>query len=85
MIDIFVEYEEVLFRYMGNELIEYVLQFIENVLNVFWIIKYFKWQFVKLDVDDNKFVDCVIVSNVDFIVSNDKYFVIIQYVCVLRI
>ncbi|MEQ8705123.1 MAG: putative toxin-antitoxin system toxin component, PIN family [Phaeodactylibacter sp.] len=72
--DILAEYEEVLSRHMGNELTEYALQLIENAPNVLWTTKYFKWQLVKSDADDNKFVDCAIASNADFIVSNDKHF-----------
>ncbi|MCR9054446.1 MAG: putative toxin-antitoxin system toxin component, PIN family [bacterium] len=68
--DILAEYEEVLSRHMGNELTEYALQLIENAPNVLWTTKYFKWQLVESDADDNKFVDCAIASNADFIVSN---------------
>lgn len=72
--DILAEYEEVLFRHMGSELTEYALQLIENAPNVTWTIKYFKWHLIKSDPDDNKFVDCAIAGNANFIVSNDKHF-----------
>ncbi len=35
---------------------------------------YFRWNLIKSDFDDNKFVDCAIASNATFIVSNDKHF-----------
>ncbi|RYY06037.1 MAG: PIN family protein [Sphingobacteriaceae bacterium] len=33
----------------------------------------FLWQLVENDKDDNKFIDCFIASQSDFIVSNDKH------------
>lgn len=35
---------------------------------------YFKWELLKIDYDDNKFVDTAIVGNVDYIVTNDRHF-----------
>ena len=32
------------------------------------------------DADDNKFVDCAIAANADYIVTNDKHFQILQTV-----
>lgn len=31
----------------------------------------FKWQLVESDPDDNKFVDCALGANVDYLVTND--------------
>ncbi|NBC07622.1 MAG: putative toxin-antitoxin system toxin component, PIN family [Bacteroidetes bacterium] len=72
--DILVEYEEIFTRHMGGDFAEYTLQLIENAPNIHWTTKYFKWHLIKADPDDNKFVDCAIASNADFIVSNDKHF-----------
>lgn len=33
----------------------------------------FLWQLIENDKDDNKFVDCYIVSQSDYIISNDKH------------
>jgi uncharacterized protein len=35
---------------------------------------YYFWQLIEQDVDDNKFVDCAIACNADYLVSNDKHF-----------
>lgn len=35
---------------------------------------YFKWNLIKQDKDDNKFVDCALAGGADFIVTNDKHF-----------
>ncbi|MFM9840969.1 MAG: putative toxin-antitoxin system toxin component, PIN family [Cyclobacteriaceae bacterium] len=33
---------------------------------------------IKQDADDNKFVDCAIASNSDYIVTNDRHFEILK-------
>lgn len=35
---------------------------------------YYFWQLIEQDVDDNKFVDCAIACNADYLASNDKHF-----------
>jgi len=41
---------------------------------------YYNWMLIVADVDDNKFVDCAISANVDYIVTNDKHFDILKTV-----
>ena len=35
---------------------------------------YYKWSLITADFDDNKFVDCAVSANADYIVTNDKHF-----------
>lgn len=35
---------------------------------------FYKWNLIKIDKDDNKFVDCAVAGNADYLVSNDKHF-----------
>ena len=72
--DILIEYEEIIGRYMGKKLASFVLQIIENAPNVEFITKYFKWNLIAADPDDNKFVDCAIAANADYFVSHDRHF-----------
>lgn len=72
--DILLEYEEIIKQHMGNKFAEYILQLIENAPNVEWITKYYKWNLIQADVDDNKFVDCAIACNAKYLVSDDKHF-----------
>jgi predicted nucleic acid-binding protein len=39
---------------------------------------YYKWNLITVDPDDNKFVDCAIAANADYIVTNDKHFNILK-------
>ena len=42
--------------------------------NVVRVDAQYRFRLIAIDEDDNKFVDCAIVANADFIVSNDKHF-----------
>jgi len=76
--DILQEYEEIISNHMGHEVANTVLQLIENSLNVEYITKYFRWNLIDADPDDNKFVDCAISSNAKYIVTNDRHFNILK-------
>lgn len=71
--DILHEYEEIIGNHMGEEIANYVLQILENSVNVEFATKYFRWDLIKKDPDDNKFVDCAIVSNAKYIVTQDRH------------
>lgn len=76
--DILTEYEEIIGDHLGNKLASNLLQLIENAPNVRLITKYFKWNLIHADPDDNKFVDCAISANAKFLVSDDKHFKILR-------
>ena len=39
---------------------------------------HFKFNLIENDYDDNKFVDCTIIANADYIVSEDAHFEILK-------
>ncbi len=41
---------------------------------------HFKWGLISVDPDDNKFVDCAIAANADYIVTNDKHFNVLKQI-----
>ena len=71
--DILVEYNEILQRHMGVEVADLALKALMQLPNLVFVQKYFFWQLVHQDSDDNKFVDCAIASNAKYIVSEDKH------------
>ncbi len=75
--EILNEYAEILDRHMGSIVSESVLGVIENLENVEFITSYFQFHLLA-DEDDDKFVDCAIAANADFIVSHDKDFKVLQ-------
>ena len=78
--DILLEYEEIIKRHMGDKFAEAVLQLIENAPNVEWITKYYKWNLIDADPDDNKFVDCAVACDAKYLVSDDKHFRVLKQV-----
>lgn len=78
--DILNEYDEILSRYLGKESANVILQILENAPNVEFTTRYFKWYLVKNDADDDKFVDCFVASEANFLVTHDKHFNILKNV-----
>ena len=76
--DILTEYEEIIGKHLNPAIATSVLQLIENAPNVVWVTKYYKWNLIKADPDDNKFADCAIASNAKYLVSNDRHFNVIK-------
>ncbi|MFN0213875.1 MAG: putative toxin-antitoxin system toxin component, PIN family [Saprospiraceae bacterium] len=73
--DILDEYAEKLEEKYSQRLhvVENTLMAIENSPDVVRISKYFFWRLISVDPDDNKFVDCAIAANADYIVTNDRH------------
>jgi len=68
------EYEEVLSRFYSPVFAKFAIDAILNAPNTEQITIYYRWLLITADVDDNKFVDCAVSSNADYIVTNDKHF-----------
>ncbi len=76
--EILDEYAEILGNKISKKLSDFALEIIENAPNVHFIIKYFSFDLIKIDFDDNKFVDCAIASNSDYLVTNDSHFDVLK-------
>jgi len=76
--DILTEYEEIMTKTLPLPLKDYVINILLLSNNVIRIIPYFNWNLIENDPDDNKFVDCAVASNADFIITNDKHFDILN-------
>lgn len=72
--EIIEEYAEVLDRNISPKVSEGIMTAILLRPNVKRYDPHYSFQLIKADVDDNKFVDCAIVSNAEFIVTEDKHF-----------
>ena len=70
-------YEKIANRY--NTTIADMLTFaLPNLKNTTKISPTFRFLLIKDDPDDDKFVDCAVAGNADFIVSHDKHFDILK-------
>lgn len=72
--DILFEYQEIISQRYGLSKIDSMLDFLLLLPNVYLVTPYFKYPLIKSDPSDNKFVECAIMANADFIVSNDRHF-----------
>ena len=76
--DVLEEYAEIVGKEMGQEVADAALDLLTDLPNVHLIQKYFLWQLVEADPDDNKFLDCAIAAGARFLVSEDRHLRIIE-------
>jgi uncharacterized protein len=76
--DIVMEYSEIITQSMGKEVAEAALDLLSELPNVHTIQKYYFWQLIEIDPDDNKFIDCAIAAGAHYLVSNDKHLKVIK-------
>ena len=75
--EILSEYTEILERKTTLWFAESVVDAIVNNKNTIRVSPTFFFNLIKTDPDDNKFVDCAICGNAEYIVSNDAHFYIL--------
>lgn len=76
--DVLSEYREI-FEQRANPIVAInVLEALTNLSNVVRQEIYVKWNIIDVDKDDNKFVDCAIAGNCNYLVTNDKHFNILK-------
>jgi putative PIN family toxin of toxin-antitoxin system len=71
--EILTEYQEQVTNRYGVKRTDAALDFLLLLPNVILINPSFLWQLVENDKDDNKFVDCYIAGQCDYIISNDRH------------
>jgi probable toxin-antitoxin system toxin component, PIN family len=76
--EILAEYEEILGRKMGEEIARNIIMAILTRKNTRRLDVFFHFNLIKSDVDDNKFVDCAIVANAKYIVTQDRHFDVLR-------
>jgi len=76
--EIMTEYEEILARKTSPTFAEMILQIILNSENVDFVNPSYRFRLIVADPDDNKFVDCAVIANADYIVSQDTHFDILK-------
>ena len=72
--EILEEYEEIITQKANHLIAKMILEIITQAPNTKKINAHYRWGLITQDPDDNKFVDCAVVANADFIVSDDKHF-----------
>jgi len=72
--EILEEYEEVISSHMSPLAAKLAVEMILRAKNVLRVDAQFRFHLITADEDDNKFVDCAIVANAEYIVSDDRHF-----------
>ena len=72
--DILEEYEEILAQKTTPDIAHNVVEAIANLTTTVMQNTYVHFELLSTDIDDNKFVDCAIAAEAEYIVTNDKHF-----------
>jgi uncharacterized protein len=78
--EILMEYEEIIGRKYNVTVAKDVVRTLLALPNVQQVTVYYKWNLIKTDTDDNKFVDCAVSYNANGIVTQDKHFNILKVI-----
>lgn len=78
--DIIEEYSEVIARNISALVSEFIITAILNRKNIKLISPSYAFHLIDADEDDNKFVDCAIIGNAKYIVTQDHHFNILKQI-----
>lgn len=72
--EIVFEYEEKITEIFGSRTSDRFMELCRELPNVKPTDIYFHWQLIHVDPDDDKFVDCAVAINADYLVTNDRHY-----------
>jgi putative PIN family toxin of toxin-antitoxin system len=75
--DILLEYEEILIQKYSYSVANNFIAALKELPNVYFTQVYFNWKLLS-DEDDNKFADCAIAANANYLITQDKGFNILK-------
>ncbi len=78
--DILNEYEEILAEKTNAEIARNVVRAIMRLHTTIFQQAYFHFGLIETDPDDNKFVDCAVAVDAEYIVTNDAHFNILKQI-----
>jgi putative PIN family toxin of toxin-antitoxin system len=76
--EILNEYEEILAAKTTYEIAHNVVEAIARLHTTIFQEAYIHFGLIEQDIDDNKFVDCAIAADAEYIVTNDSHFNILK-------
>ena len=79
-IDIMLEYEEIIQRKYSIATAKALMTLLTELPNVHLVQNYYKWQLIEVDKDDNKYCDCAVAGQAEYIVTEDKHFDVLKKV-----
>ncbi len=82
--EILLEYEEVLQQKYSATVADNFIIALKELPNVHFVQVYYKWNILR-DPDDNKFVDCYVAANAEYLITNDTGFNLLKSLTFPRI
>ena len=76
--DILLEYEEIIHQKYGSTTSKAFIALLAELPNVHHITSYYRWLLINADPDDNKYCDCAIAGQADWLVTEDRHFDILK-------
>ena len=83
--EILTEYHEVLSRTVRPATLDILLEFLVKSPDIFRISPHYRFELISADPDDNKFPDCAICGNADFLITSDRHFDILKTTAHLKV
>lgn len=76
--EIILEYEEILTQKMGHFIAGNIVNAILSSSNTLYVNPCYRFNLIEADKDDNKFVDCAVISNARCIVTQDHHYDVLK-------
>lgn len=76
--EIILEYEEIIQQKYSISTARALITLLGELANVNMVQPSYRWRLIETDLDDNKYCDCAIAGQADFIVTEDKHFNILK-------
>ncbi len=76
--EIIFEYQEILEQKTNAIVAQNVVKALIELPDTIKIEPTYRWQLITDDPDDDKYTDCAVAANADYIISNDKHFAVLD-------
>lgn len=76
--DILAEYEEKFNYHWTRNAAEDLIRTLLELQTTHAIDVFFRFNLIPFDTDDNKFVDCAVAANADYLITHDKHFNVLK-------
>lgn len=76
--EVLFEYEEILSEKTSSYFADIIIKTLINRTNLIRVSPTWHFTLITADPDDNKFVDCAVCGQADFLISNDRHYDILK-------
>lgn len=78
--EVLTEYEEILSLKTSPHFANVIIKTLINKHNLIKVSPTWRFHLIDADPDDNKFVDCALCGQAEYLVSNDKHFAVLHQI-----